>query len=243
MYDDGMAAGRRKGSGEPRAVGRVGAPAPDGVAASAVYDIEASDPEGTLLDRSGVDADAIRQITGVMTALAELRDAEQRLAEASRRYMKLNETDMRALHYLIVCANTGAVATPGGIAQHLGISTASTTKLLDRLERAGHVVRAPHPSDRRALAISITPETAKAAMETVGRQQARRFHAAARLSAEERDVVIRFLRDMTQELRLDGVDWAEEGAHVEEGDASAEGDDTEDASATDRAAGADGAER
>lgn len=216
-----MAADRHRHSGAPRAARPADASAPDGVKASAVYDIEASDPDGVLLDRSGVDADAIRQITGVMAALAELRDAEQRLAEASRRYMKLNETDMRALHYLIVCANTGAVATPGGIAQHLGISTASTTKLLDRLERAGHVVRAAHPSDRRALAISITPETAKAAMETVGRQQARRFHAAARLSAEERDVVIRFLRDMTQELGLDGVDWAEEGKAGVAGDATA----------------------
>lgn len=189
-------------------------PTRDGVEAGAVYDIDASDPAGVLLDRTGVDPDGIRQITELMTALGGLREAEQRLAEASRRYMRLNDTDMRALHYLIVCANRGAVATPGGIAQHLGISTASTTKLLDRLERAGHVTRAAHPSDRRALAISITPETQRAAMETVGRQQARRFHAAARLSEPERAVVIRFLRDMTQELGLDGVAWAnDEPAH------------------------------
>lgn len=195
---------------ERELVARAGAPTRDGVDAGAVYDIEQADPTGALLDRTGVDADGIRQIARLMAALAGLRDAEQRLAVASRRYMKLNETDMRALHYLIVCANRGAVATPGGIAQHLGISTASTTKLLDRLERAGHVVRAAHPSDRRALAITITPDTQQAAMETVGRQQARRFHAAARLSNAERDVVIGFLRDMTQELGLDGVEWAGE---------------------------------
>lgn len=210
VYHGAMADGR-EGAQDPRAVARDDAQAPDGVAAGAVYDIEASDPEGVLLDRGGIDENGIRQITRVMTALGELREAEQRLAEASRSYMRLNETDMRALHYLIVCTNTGAVATPGGIAQHLGISTASTTKLLDRLERGGHVVRSAHPSDRRALAISITPETRKAAMETVGRQQARRFHAAARLSEAERDIVIRFLRDMTRELALDGVDWADGG--------------------------------
>lgn len=199
----------RDGADELDGVTRVGASSSDGVESGAVYDIEASDPSGMLIDRSGVDEHDIRQITDVMTALGELRDAEQRLAEASRRYMKLNETDMRALHYLIVCTNRGVVATPGGIAQHLGISTASTTKLLDRLEGGGHVVRAAHPSDRRALAISITPETQRAAMETVGRQQARRFLSAARLSEAERDVVVRFLRDMAQELALDGVGWAE----------------------------------
>ena len=200
---------RRDEADERELVTGAGASTRDGVEAGAVYDIEASDPEGVLLDRAGVDASAIRQIGELMASLGALRDAEQRLAEASRRYMKLNETDMRALHYLIVCANRGAVATPGGIAQHLGISTASTTKLLDRLERGGHVTRAAHPSDRRALAITITPETQRAAMETVGRQQARRFHSAARLTAEEREVVIRFLRDMTGELGLDGVEWAE----------------------------------
>ena len=199
---------RREDADEHELVTRVGAPTRDGVEASAIYDIQASDPTGMLLDRGGIDADGIRQITAVMTALGELRDAEQRLAEASRQYMKLNETDMRALHYLIVCANRGAVATPGGIAQHLSISTASTTKLLDRLERGGHVLRSAHPSDRRALAITITPDTQRAAMETVGRQQARRFHSAARLTEPERDVVIRFLRDMAEELGLDGVAWA-----------------------------------
>lgn len=199
---------RRDEADEQDLVTHAGATARDGIEAGAVYDIEASDPNGVLLDRAGIDESAIRQIAELMASLGELRDAEQRLAEASRRYMKLNETDMRALHYLIVCANRGAVATPGGIAQHLGISTASTTKLLDRLESGGHVVRSAHPSDRRALAISITPETKKAAMETVGRQQARRFHSAARLTEAEREVVIRFLRDMTKELALDGVEWA-----------------------------------
>lgn len=120
--------------------------------------------------------------------------------------MKLGATDMKALHFLIVARHTQTLATPGAIAQHLEISTASTTKLLDRLETGGHIVRAAHPSDRRALAITITNETYEAAVETVGRQQARRFYAAARLTEAEREVVIRFLKDMTQELQVDD-DW------------------------------------
>jgi hypothetical protein len=48
--------------------------------------------------------------------------------------------------------------------------------------------------------VSITPDTSRAARESVGRQQARRVRAAARLSASERDVVIRFLREMTDDL-------------------------------------------
>lgn len=179
----------------------------DGLSHAAIYDVESSDPRSTLIDRTGVPPEDLRQIARLMEALGNLRDAEQRLSQASRRYMQLNETDMRALHYLIVCANRELVATPSGIAGHLGVSTAATTKLLDRLERGGHIQRAPHPTDRRALAITITPETRHAAMETVGRQQAKRFYAAARLAPDERDVVIRFLADMTEEITLRDEAW------------------------------------
>ncbi|MFB4354745.1 MarR family transcriptional regulator [Microbacterium sp. LS_15] len=183
----------------------------DGLAHAAIYDVEASDPRSSLIDRTGVAPEDLRQIAALMGAIGELRDAEQKLSLASRRYMRLNDTDMRALHYLIVCANKGVTATPGGIATHLGISTASTTKLLDRLERGGHIRRAPHPTDRRALAITITPETRQAAMDTVGAQQAKRFYSAARLTRDERDVVIRFLTDMTQEITLRDEPWAQAG--------------------------------
>lgn len=175
---------------------------------SKLYDVDASDPEHRLIDRGAMSADDIAQIGALMGALGRLRDAEQRLSEASLRYMRLNQTDMRALHFLIVCANSDTIATPGAIAVHLGISSASTTKLLDRLERGGHITRAPHPTDRRALAISITPETHESAMNTVGRQQSKRFYAAARLTADERATVIRFLDDMTQEITLRDEAWA-----------------------------------
>lgn len=161
-----------------------------------LYDVRASDPDGVLVDRTSVPEGELPQIAALMNALSALRQAEQRLAEASRRYMRLGDTDMRALHFLIVCGHRGILATAGALSQHLGITTASTTKLLDRLERAGHIARRAHPTDRRALAIEITPETREAAMQTVGAQQAQRFLAAARLTAAEREIVIRFLEDM-----------------------------------------------
>jgi DNA-binding MarR family transcriptional regulator len=188
----------------------------DGLTHSSIYDVDSADPRSTLIDRAGVSQDDLRQIAELMGALGALREAEQQLTQASRRYMQLNDTDMRALHYLIVCANRDVIATPGTIAHHLGVSTAATTKLLDRLEKGRHIMRAPHPSDRRALAITITPETRNAAMETVGRQQAKRFYSAARLTREEREVVIRFLADMTQEITLRDEPWAQphtSGAH------------------------------
>ncbi len=173
-----------------------------------IYDLESSDPQSRLIDRSGMGPEDIRQIGRLMGALGQLREAENRLTEASLRYMKLNQTDMRALHYLIAAQNTGEITTPGQLAVHLDISTASVTKMLDRLEQGGHITRSPHPTDRRALAIEITATTHEAALNTVGRQQARRFHAAARLTAEERETVIRFLTDMAHEISTGTDEWA-----------------------------------
>src|SRR5918993_400075 len=158
-----------------------------------MHDPRISDRDEQLVSRAGMDDGEVDQVVRVMEALRGWHDAERRMSEASRRYMKLNANDMRALRFLIAARNQGELATPGALTDYLGISSASTTKLLDRLERGGHLVRAPHPSDRRALAISVTDETRAVARESVGRQHARRFAAAAALTPDEREVVIRFL--------------------------------------------------
>lgn len=173
-----------------------------------LFDVEANDPESRIIDRSEMDQESMQQIGEIMAALGALRDAEDRLSEASLAYMKLGRNDMRALHFLIVTANSKKIATPGMLATHLKISTASTTKLLDRLERGGHITRSIHPEDRRAVALAITPDTHEAAMQTVGRQQAKRFHAAARLTSQEREVVARFINDMANELDVSTERWA-----------------------------------
>lgn len=175
-----------------------------------LYEVDSSDPRSELIDRSALTPEHVAQIGRLMKALSALREAEQSVSEASQKYMKLSTQDMRALLYLIVAKNRGEVATPGMLATHLKISAASTTKLLNRLEKGGHIVRHVHPVDRRALAIEVTPETQASAMQSVGKQQARRFHAAARLTSNEREVVIRFLDDMTQEISITNADWARE---------------------------------
>ena len=52
------------------------------------------------------------------------------------------------------------------IARHLGISSASTTALLDRLEKAGMVVRGSNPEDRRSILISVTDDAEHAIAST-----------------------------------------------------------------------------
>jgi DNA-binding MarR family transcriptional regulator len=161
-----------------------------------MMDPRVMDPHQEIVRRAGMDDADVDQVVGVLEALRRWRETERRTSEASRRYMKLGDTDMRALRFIIAMKNHGRVVTPGAIAEHLGITTASTTKLIDRLAVGNHVRRFPHPSDRRSLAIEVTEETRRAARESVGRSHARRFDAAARLSAAEREIVTRFLHDL-----------------------------------------------
>lgn len=179
---------------------------PDPVAES-LYDVNSSDPTGELVDRTGMAPEDVEQIGRLMRAIALLRDVEQEVSDASQRYMRLTTQDMRAIHYLIVAGNRGVIVTPGMLAAHLDISAASTTKLLNRLERGEHISRRIHPADRRAFAIEVTPETKTIAMQTAGRQHANRFHAAARLSRRDREVVIGFLEDMAHEMRMPVEGW------------------------------------
>lgn len=95
-------------------------------------------------------------VLALMRAVRAFGDAHDRMSGAMKRGMDMNVTDLAALRLLIMRADKGTPVTPAEIARHLRISTASTTKLLDRLSAAGHVERCPHPTDRRALIVQLT---------------------------------------------------------------------------------------
>lgn len=175
--------------------------------AGALYDVNATDPRSDLVDRSALTQDDVEQLTRLMNAMASLKRTEEALSRASQEYMQLSETEMRAVHYLIVAANQGKVATPGALARHLSITSASTTKLLDRLERGDHITRGPHPTDRRSLSITVTERTHAVARDTVGRAHAERFTVAAALAPSEREVVIDFLSRVADGMSAGLENW------------------------------------
>lgn len=155
------------------------------------------DPRQELVRHDDLTDEELEQVIGVLEAVRGWREAEQRLNLESRTRLQLNETDMKALRYIIASTNSDVAVTAGALAAHLHVSTASVTKLLDRLERAGHIVRRPHPTDRRAVTVEITPETHRQVRRTMGLQHARRFEVAKALTPHEREVVTRFLSELS----------------------------------------------
>jgi len=92
----------------------------------------------------------------LMRAVRAFGDSHDRMSGSMKHGMDMNVTDLAALRLLIMREDKGSAVTPADISRHLRISTASTTKLLDRLSAAGHVTRSPHPTDRRALVVQLT---------------------------------------------------------------------------------------
>ncbi|WP_336646785.1 MarR family winged helix-turn-helix transcriptional regulator [Microbacterium sp. USHLN186] len=162
-----------------------------------LHDPRLNDPDGELVGASALLPDDLESVLEVLEAMRGWRTAERSMSETSQQYMRLSEVDMRALRVLIAAHRQRIPMTPSAIATQLGVSTASTTRLLDRLERGGHVVRRPHPADRRSIVIEVTPETRVAARESVGRDHARRFDVIAALAPHERRVVADFFTAMT----------------------------------------------
>lgn len=154
--------------------------------------------DSDLVRSADLSPEDAQQCVQVMEALHAWQEASRTLSEASKRYMKLNDSDMRAIRMMIRAKRQGRIVTPKDIARQVGISSASTTKLVDRLVDAGHLIRLPHPHDRRTMCIEVTEQTSRSAQDTIGRQHARRFAAAATLSPPERSAVIRFLQAMVE---------------------------------------------
>lgn len=134
----------------------------------------------------------------VMARLEEWQRASRQLAESSARFMRLNETDMRAIRMIMRAQQRGEIATPKDIARETGISSASTTKLIDRLVAGGHLIRDEHPTDRRTASIRVTESTRRTARDTIGRQHTRRFAVAAAMTPSEREAVIAFLAALAE---------------------------------------------
>ncbi|MGM7696849.1 MarR family winged helix-turn-helix transcriptional regulator [Microbacterium sp. A84] len=154
--------------------------------------------DSDLIDRQQLSDQELDQSIGVMEALREWQEAARTLSEASKRFMKLNESDMRAIRMIMRAQKQNQIVTPKDIAREVGISSASTTKLVDRLVAGGHLIRVPHPSDRRTMCIEVTEHTRESAHNTIGRQHARRFAVAAGMSTDDREIVIRFLMDLAE---------------------------------------------
>jgi DNA-binding MarR family transcriptional regulator len=108
----------------------------------------------------------------------------------------LHDTDVRALIHLLDADRAGLPATPGWLGAQLGLTSPSTTALIDRLESAGHVVRQRSTADRRKVEIRVSDQAVALGWEFFGPLLTGMVAAMRSFDAAELDTVDRFLREV-----------------------------------------------
>lgn len=137
----------------------------------------------------------------VLKSLRDYRAAETAVRRSTRDSMGMGETDILALRYLLRIQASGKMAVPKDISQFLGITSASTTSLIDRLVASGHVRREAHPTDRRSVVVVPTVESDREVRVTLGAMHRQMMAVAEGLTADEARVVVEFLARMTEALQ------------------------------------------
>lgn len=142
-------------------------------------------------------------VIGVLQSIRAVSDAMDRMHGAMKADMEMNATDLAALRMLIMREQRGMSVSPHQLATHLRISTASTTKLLDRLSAGGHIERRPHPNDRRARVVVLTDVSRKAFFRHFGRRLSAMRGVADDYSTEELALITGFLDELSVVLDED----------------------------------------
>jgi DNA-binding MarR family transcriptional regulator len=79
------------------------------------------------------------------------------------RQLTVNPTDLHAMEHLI----ENGPLSPTDLSRRLGISTAATTAVIDRLVALDHASRTQHPTDRRGVVVVPNPRSVERAMGTL----------------------------------------------------------------------------
>jgi len=79
------------------------------------------------------------------------------------RQLTVNPTDLQAMEHLIM----SGPLSPTDLSKRLGISTAATTSVVDRLVALDHATRTQHPTDRRGVVVVPNPRSVERAMGTL----------------------------------------------------------------------------
>jgi DNA-binding MarR family transcriptional regulator len=133
----------------------------------------------------------------VLRAAAEYGINAVLFRNAIGRRLGLNITDSECLSLLGI----KGISTPTALARYTGLTSGSTTAMLDRLEKAGFITRRHNPDDRRGILIEINREAAATTTPLVAGVQKAHKELIASYSAAELETILDFLARFTQNVK------------------------------------------
>ncbi|MEZ2372287.1 MarR family winged helix-turn-helix transcriptional regulator [Arthrobacter sp. RCC_34] len=153
-----------------------------------------------LIEKHWRESDHHDQALSALHLLREFTVVVEQAREDLRAELRVNSTDLAALRFLL--AETGSrPVTASMIEKHLGLSSASSTTLVARLEKAGYLLREPDSRDRRFNILHPT-ERARTLVHSIVDYQAEALTAVARsFDGEDLAVIEDFLTESIEALR------------------------------------------
>jgi DNA-binding MarR family transcriptional regulator len=133
----------------------------------------------------------------LLRAVRDLVAADRRMRQSLAVRMRMNLHDLQALRHVITAQRETGSTTPRRLARELGISTASTTILIDRLVAQGHLQRAPHPTDGRSKTLVATDAARREVHGQLADAHDRMRAVAADVPEDARPAVLAFLGRLT----------------------------------------------
>lgn len=149
--------------------------------------------------------DIDNSVETVLEAYRRFRTADTAMVARIRRETGLTDNELAILRFLVQEAAGAHDVMPREISRHLGISSASTTALIDRLERAGMVERVSHPTDRRSILIAATRQAEEVLADTLEAFERRLLDLTNGLSEEERRDVVTYLTALAEAADATGA--------------------------------------
>lgn len=135
------------------------------------------------------------QVERIAGALRGIGEQIALMREMIASHFDLQRTDRAGLDFIY---SRGGTCTAGELSRATGLTSGSTTALIDRLERAGYAVREPDRQDRRKQIVRI-PERVLADCEAVYKPVRKElFKLWSSYSAEDLQLVEEFLTRSTQ---------------------------------------------
>lgn len=145
-----------------------------------------------------------RRAIDLLQAFRLYRAAEVAMRRRTREAMAMGENDLLVLRYLLKAQRREELVSPGELARYLGVSTASMTAIIDRLEKSGHVRRERHATDRRSIYVIPTVDSDQEVRKTLGDMHDRMLAAVIDMTPEESRTVLDCLARL--QAAVDGVD-------------------------------------
>jgi DNA-binding MarR family transcriptional regulator len=138
---------------------------------------------------------------GAELSAALLRDLQDAIGEAGSalaRRMGLSATDASAIEHISLSAS---LLSPGELGERLAVTRSSTTEIVDRLVRAGHVERVRDESDRRRFRLVPTESATGRVRSELTPLVTAIDGAADGLGPAEREIVAAYLGRVVEAYR------------------------------------------